>query len=113
MYYLDYQRTRKQNIFPSPPLKGALPLPDGLFPTVWKREWNRSQVISNTSLISVCLLTFLRLNSIWQAPTWSSLEYGGRWTTVALAFCRPVKILSRLRLGNKPGNKPNEIRIQV
>ena len=25
------------------------------------------------------LSTFSRLNSIWQAPTWSSLEYGGRW----------------------------------
>ncbi|XP_074621741.1 beta-mannosidase-like [Acropora palmata] len=22
---------------------------------------------------------YWQLNSIWQAPTWSSLEYGGRW----------------------------------
>ena len=27
-----------------------------------------------------------RLNSIWQAPTWSSLEYGGRWKVGANSF---------------------------
>eukprot|EP00027_Filamoeba_sp_ATCC50430_P010404 CAMPEP_0168558112 /NCGR_PEP_ID=MMETSP0413-20121227/9793_1 /TAXON_ID=136452 /ORGANISM="Filamoeba nolandi, Strain NC-AS-23-1" /LENGTH=326 /DNA_ID=CAMNT_0008589205 /DNA_START=112 /DNA_END=1088 /DNA_ORIENTATION=- len=40
---------------------------------------------------------YWQLNSIWQAPTWSSLEYGGRWKMMHYAvkkFFAPVLISS-------------------
>src|SRR5690349_20445166 len=54
------------------------------------------------SSIPECLYIVLnyknrQLNDIWQAPTWSSLEYGGRWKTLhylAKNFFAPVLISS-------------------
>ncbi|CAH3035890.1 unnamed protein product, partial [Porites lobata] len=45
---------------------------------------------------------FIRLNSIWQAPSWSSLEYGGRWKVLhyfAKDFYAPVIASSYVESG--------------
>ncbi|XP_014609878.1 PREDICTED: beta-mannosidase-like [Polistes canadensis] len=47
---------------------------------------------------------YWQLNDVWQAPSWSSIEYGGRWKMLhyyATEFFSPIIVTSRLSQGNE------------
>ncbi|KAI4490346.1 hypothetical protein M0802_010723 [Mischocyttarus mexicanus] len=47
---------------------------------------------------------YWQLNDVWQAPSWSSIEYGGRWKMLhyyAKEFFSPIIVTSHLSRGNE------------
>ena len=64
----------------------------------------RSEVKSNGEGLTMGAL-YWQLNDIWQAPTWASLEYGGRWKVLhyfSANFFAPV-LISPWTYGNQLG----------
>ncbi|XP_065207395.1 beta-mannosidase [Planococcus citri] len=61
--------------------------------TEWYRKW-RSTILDDGSGQTMGAL-FWQLNDIWQAPSWSSIEYGGKWKMLmyfAAKFFAPVLV---------------------
>ena len=73
----DFQRVTCGTIWISESTSFPGPL---VFPSPGAREALRWETLGTRLFLSIYFCNvFFRLNSIWQAPTWSSLEYGGRW----------------------------------